>query len=179
MSRIGKLPISIPEKVKVSVENSTVTVEGPKGKLVKNFNAPVTITVEDGEAKVAPADNSRFARAMYGTTRSIVANMVQGVTEGFSKNAEIRGVGFRAALQGKVLNLALGYSHPINYNVPEGITITVTDNTKLKIEGVDKQLVGKVAADLKHFYKPEPYKGKGVHIEGEFVRRKEGKTAGK
>lgn len=181
MSRIGKLPVSIPEKVTVTVEQpaNTVKVEGPKGKLEKSFDAPVEIKVEDNQVVVAPRNNSRFARAMYGTTRSIVAGMVEGVTNGFSKNLEVKGVGFRAQLRGNVLNMNLGYSHDINFDVPEGITITVTDQTKIKVEGFDKQLVGMVASQLEHFYKPEPYKGKGVHIEGKFYRRKEGKTVGK
>ncbi len=176
MSRIGKLPVSIPDKVSVNVENNKVFVEGPKGKLEKGFNASVTIKVENNEILVNPGNNGRFAKAMHGTARSIIANMVHGVTEGFSKNLEISGVGFRASLQGNLLNLNLGYSHPIDYEIPEGINISVEDNTKIKVEGMDKQLVGTVCAQLKHYYPPEPYKGKGVHIEGQYLRRKEGKT---
>lgn len=178
MSRIGKLPISVPTTVKVKLDKNTITVDGPKGKLIKDFNPAVVLKLESNELVVTPANASRFARAMQGTARSIIANMVQGVIEGYSKDIEIKGVGFRAAVKGTVLNLLLGYSHPINYSIPEGITITVTENTKIKVEGIDKQKVGAVAADLKHFYKPEPYKGKGVHIIGEYVRRKEGKTVG-
>jgi len=178
MSRIGKAPVSIPDKVTVTVDKTSVMVEGPKGKLGKTFKAPVTIKVEDRNVTVSPNNKGRYARAMHGTTRAIVANMVKGVTEGFSKKLEIKGVGFRAALDKNVLSMNLGYSHPINYEIPEGIKVTVTDNTKLNVEGVDKQLVGAVAASIKHFYKPEPYKGKGVHIVGEYVRRKEGKTVG-
>ena len=176
MSRIGKLPISIPEGVKVAIDKTQVKVEGPKGKVTKSFHAPVHINLENSQITVNPDNTSRFARAMHGTVRSIIANMIQGAKIGFSKNLEIRGVGFRASIQGDKLDLALGYSHPIQYTIPEGITITVTENTKLKVEGTDKQKVGAVAADIKHFYKPEPYKGKGVHILGEYVRRKEGKT---
>ena len=178
MSRIGKLPISVPTTVKVKLDKNTITVDGPKGKLIKDFNPAVVLKLESNELVVTPANASRFARAMQGTARSIIANMVQGVIEGYSKDIEIKGVGFRAAVKGTVLNLLLGYSHPINYPIPESITITVTENTKIKVEGIDKQKVGAVAADLKHFYKPEPYKGKGVHIIGEYVRRKEGKTVG-
>ena len=176
MSRIGKLPINLPEKVSISVEKSMVKVEGPKGKLEKGFNAPVMIKVDDSEVTVNQTENSRFAQAMQGTARSIIANMIHGVTEGYSKNIEIKGVGFRASVAGSNLNLNIGYSHPIDYTIPEGINIIVTDNTKLKIEGIDKQLVGEVCAKLKRFYPPEPYKGKGIHIEGQHVRRKEGKT---
>lgn len=176
MSRVGKLPINLPEKVSVSVEKSLVRVEGPKGKLEKRFNAPVAIKVDGVEVTVNQLDKSRFAQAMQGTARSIIANMIHGVTEGFTKNVEIKGVGFRASIEGNKLNLNVGYSHPIDYTIPEGINISITDNTKLKVDGTDKQLVGEVCAKLKRFYPPEPYKGKGIHIEGEYVRRKEGKT---
>lgn len=179
MSRIGKLPVDIPEKVTVSVEANVVSAEGPKGKLSHAFPHVVKITKEDNQVCVEPAGNSRFARAMYGTARSLIANMVIGVVEGYSKNLEISGVGFRAALKEKTLDMNLGYSHPCIYKIPEGIQITVTDNTKLKVEGIDKQLVGEAAASIRAFYPPEPYKGKGVSIAGEYVRRKEGKTAGK
>lgn len=180
MSRIGKLPVEIPSKVNVAVEpGNRVLVEGPKGKLEKTFNPSVEITVEDNAVKVAPKGNTRIARAMYGTTRSILANMVEGVEKGYTKDLEIKGVGFRAALRGNVLNLNLGYSHDINFNIPEGITITVADQTKVKVEGTDKQLVGMVASQLEHYYKPEPYKGKGVHIVGKYYIRKEGKSVGK
>lgn len=179
MSRIGKLPVPIPAKVKVSAQAGTVLVEGPKGKLEKAFNpAYVDIKVEDNEVRFAPVGNSRHSRAMYGTARSVVNGMVQGVTEGFVKNLTITGVGFRAAVNGKVLKLELGYSHDINHPIPANLTITVTDQTKIKVEGSDKQAVGQFAAEVKKFYPVEPYKGKGVTIDGEFVRRKEGKKAG-
>lgn len=177
MSRIGKNPISLPEKVQVTVDQSTIKVEGPKGSLSKTFDPSISFELEDATLRVVPLSASRFANAMQGTARSIVAGMVEGVVNGYSKSLEIHGVGFRATLKGKVLDLALGYSHPINYEIPEGIVVTVTDNTKLKVEGIDKQLVGAVAADIKRFYPPEPYKGKGVRIVGERVLRKEGKTA--
>ena len=176
MSRVGKLPVAVPAKVKVAVQQTTVSVEGPKGKLENTFSPHVTIEVGEEGVQVSPANSGRLARAMHGTARTLISNMVQGVTEGFSKNLEINGVGFRATLKGSMLDLALGYSHPIHYQVPEGITITVTDNTKLKVEGIDKQAVGAVAADIRSYYPPEPYKGKGVTIVGEKVRRKEGKT---
>lgn len=176
MSRIGKLPINLPEKVSVSVDKSLVKVEGPKGKLEKGFNTLITIVVEENSVTINQDDDSRHARAMQGTARSIIANMIQGVTEGYSKNIEIKGVGFRASIQGNILNLNVGYSHPINFTIPEGVIISVSENTKLKVEGMDKQQVGEVCAKLKRYYPPEPYKGKGIHIEGQHVRRKEGKT---
>lgn len=179
MSRIGKLPIPIPAKVKVSTTDLTVDVEGPRGRLSKSFAGPVTIAVEDGAVIVRPAAETRIARAMHGTVRSIVAGMVKGVVDGYSENLEIQGTGFKATLQGNQLTLALGYSHPIHYSVPEGITVTVADGgTKLKVEGVDKQMVGQVTADIFKYYPVEPYKGKGVRIAGRHVRRKEGKKAG-
>ena len=179
MSRIGKLPVDIPEKVTVAIESNMVSVEGPKGKLSHQFPNAVKISQEDAQVNVEPANNSRFAKAMYGTARALIANMVNGVTNGYSKDLEISGVGFRAALNGNKLDMNLGYSHPCIYDIPEGIKITVAENTKLKVEGIDKQLVGEVAASIRAFYPPEPYKGKGVKIVGEYVRRKEGKTAGK
>ena len=176
MSRIGKQPVSIPDKVKVTVNGEKVVVEGPKGKVEKTFAPVVKVTVANKEVTFAPADETRFARAMYGTARSIVAGMVKGVTEGYSKDLEIQGVGFKANLKGKQLDLALGYSHPILMDIPDGIKITVTEQTKLKVEGADKQLVGAVTAEIRGYYPPEPYKGKGVRIVGERVRRTEGKT---
>jgi large subunit ribosomal protein L6 len=176
MSRIGKQPVPIPEKVKVDIKDTTVAVEGPKGKVSKTFAPVVTIGVTDKKVVVAPIGETRFANAMYGTTRSIIASMVKGVTAGFVKELEIQGVGFKATLKGKQLDLALGYSHPIVMDVPDGIKITVTEGTRLKVEGCDKQLVGAVTAEIRSYYPPEPYKGKGVRIVGERVRRKEGKT---
>jgi large subunit ribosomal protein L6 len=176
MSRIGKQPVSIPDKVKVTVTGETVLVEGPKGKVQKTFAPVVKVTVADKKVTFSPTDESRFAKAMYGTARSVVAGMVKGVTDGYTKDLEIQGVGFKAALKGKQLDLALGYSHPILMDIPEGIKVTVTDGTKLRVEGPDKQLVGAVTAEIRGYYPPEPYKGKGVRIVGERVRRKEGKT---
>jgi large subunit ribosomal protein L6 len=176
MSRIGKVPVTIPEKVKVDVKDQTVLVEGPKGKVSKTFAPVVKIEVANKKVTVAPVEQTRFANAMYGTARSVIAGMVKGVTDGYTKELEIQGVGFKANLKGKQLDLALGYSHPILFDIPEGIKITVTDGTKLKVEGADKQLVGAVTANIRSYYPPEPYKGKGVRIVGERVRRKEGKT---
>ena len=175
MSRIGKSPVPIPEKVEVSVSTGVVSVSGPKGKLSQHFDNSVTVEVTDSEVVVSPNGESRQARAMHGTTRAIVANMVQGVTEGFSKDLEINGVGFKAIMKGTVLDLDLGYSHPIEYSVPEGIQVTVAENVKIKVEGADKQLVGEVAAKIKRYYPVEPYKGKGIKERGQYVLRKEGK----
>jgi large subunit ribosomal protein L6 len=176
MSRIGKQPVLIPDKVKVTVDGGVVLVEGPKGKVQKTFASAVKVIVAEKKVTFAPTDESRFAKAMYGTARSVVAGMVKGVTDGYSKDLEIQGVGFKAALKGKQLDLALGYSHPILMEIPDGIKVTVVEGTKVKVEGADKQLVGAVTAEIRGYYPPEPYKGKGVRIVGERVRRKEGKT---
>ncbi len=178
MSRIGKLPVQIPEKVTVTVKGNSVAVEGPRGKLSRTFPEVVDIAKTDSQVTVAPRQNSRFARSMHGTARSLIANMVKGVVEGYHKDLEIRGVGFRAVLTGRTLDMNLGYSHPAIYSIPDGVEVTVKDNTRIKVEGIDKQLVGEVAAAIRRFYPPEPYKGRGVRIVGEYVRRKEGKTAG-
>lgn len=176
MSRVGKLPIDVPANVKIAIDGTTVAVDGPKGKLEKTFNRNVAVEFSENRIKVSPANSSRFANAMYGTARSIINGMVLGVVNGFSKDLEISGVGFVANLKGKVLNLKLGYSHEINYDIPDGVNIAVDGGTKLKVEGIDKQLVGQVAASIKKFNPIEPYKGKGVRIIGEHVIRKEGKT---
>lgn len=177
MSRIGKLPVPVLDKAKVTVDGTTVSVEGPKGKLEKTFDRSVNIELKDNEVVVSPADNSRHARAMFGTARSIINNMVIGVVDGYKKQLEIKGVGFRAALKGNLLDLSLGYSHPIEMPIPEGITVTVAENTKLTVEGADKQVVGEVTATIYSYFPAEPYKGKGVHIVGQYVRRKEGKKS--
>ena len=176
MSRIGKQPVLIPDKVKVSVSDGTVLVEGPKGKVQRTFAPAVKVAVAEKKVTFAPTEETRFANAMFGTARSVVAGMVKGVTEGYVKELEIQGVGFKANLKGNQLDLSLGYSHPILMEIPEGIKVTVTDQTKLKVEGADKQMVGAVTAEIRGYYPPEPYKGKGVRIVGERVRRKEGKT---
>jgi len=175
MSRIGKLPVELGDKVNVTISGSTVTVKGPKGELVKTFDPCVAIKQEDNKIIVEPKSEDRFAMAMHGTVRAIIANMVKGVQVPFSKDLEIQGVGFKAALSGNVLDLALGYSHPIKYTIPAGITLQVKDGTQIHVEGADRCVVGQVAADIKRYYPVEPYKGKGVRIVGEFIRRKEGK----
>lgn len=177
MSRLGKRPIPLPEKVKLSVGNSGhLVVEGPKGKLEWSLPEGIAITVDNHIVNVTRPDDSRRSKAMHGLARSLVSNMIAGVHQGFRKDLEIQGVGFRAAVQGKVLNLSLGFSHPILFEIPAEIKVTVTDNTKISVEGVDKQVVGQVAANIRAYYPPEPYKGKGVRYAGEQVRRKEGKT---
>jgi large subunit ribosomal protein L6 len=161
--------------VKVSVSGQTVNVEGPRGKLSKTFSPVVSVKADGDAVRVAPVEKTRFAGAMHGTARAIIKNMVTGVTQGYSKKLEIEGVGFKAALKDDALDLALGYSHPILYKLPAGIKVSIQDGTKLEVSGADKETVGKVAAEVKAYYPVEPYKGKGVRIVGEFVRRKEGK----
>ncbi|MBP52705.1 MAG: 50S ribosomal protein L6 [Opitutae bacterium] len=177
MSRIGKVPVSVPTDVEVTVKGTEVLVKGPKGELIKGFSSLANVEVLDNQVVVSPADSSRAARAIYGTTRSIISNMVEGVVKPFSKNLLIEGVGFRATVKGKIIDLELGYSHPVEHPIPEGVTVTVTDNVKILVEGPDKQKVGQTAAEIKKYYPVEPYKGKGVRILGEFVRRKEGKKS--
>jgi len=178
MSRIGKKSITLPEKVSVGLDEKTrlVTVEGPKGRLSWTLPRQVTLKVEGGELTVGRETEQRQLRALHGLSRSLVNNMVEGVTKGFQKKLIIEGVGFKAAVNGKILNLALGKSHPINFPIPEGISIVVADNTKVTIDGIDKQLVGQVAADIRGYYPPEPYKGKGVRYDGEIIIRKQGKS---
>lgn len=177
MSRIGNKPVEIPDKVKVNIsEDGAVAVEGPKGKLSWNLPRHIKGSVKDKSVSLAREAETRGVKALHGLSRSLVHNMVQGVSEGFTKNLEIEGVGFKAAVQGQNLNLSLGFSHPILFPIPKEIKITVADNTKLTIQGIDKKLVGQVAADIRRYYPPEPYKGKGVRYAGEQIRRKEGKT---
>jgi large subunit ribosomal protein L6 len=177
MSRIGKKIIDLPKAVTVAVSpEGGVKVEGPKGKLEWTLPKQISARIENSSLVVERASELRSVRALHGLSRALVANMVAGVSTGFVKDLEIQGVGFKAALQGKVLNLSLGFSHPVLFPVPEGIKITVTENTKIKIEGIDKKLVGQVAADIRGYYPPEPYKGKGVRYVGEQIVRKEGKT---
>jgi large subunit ribosomal protein L6 len=179
MSRVGLKPISLPDKVAVKVEGNTVKVEGPKGKLDFAVPAGISLKAEDGTVVVSRASELRVHRALHGTVRSIVNNMITGVSTGFSKDLEIHGVGLRAAVKGKDLDLSLGRSHPLLHPIPSGLTVTVNENTKIKVEGIDKQLVGQFAAEVRGFYPPEPYKGKGVRYSDEKVRRKEGKSVGK
>jgi len=176
MSRIGKQPIAIPPKVKVEVKGQNVHVEGPKGKLNWELPKRTSLKVADGNVVVSRDGDDAQARALHGLSRALINNMVKGVSDGFVKKLEIQGVGFKAAVQGKSVNLSLGYSHPIVYDIPDQIKVTVEENTKVTIEGPDKMLVGKVASELRAYYPPEPYKGKGVRYAGEHVQRKEGKT---
>jgi len=176
MSRIGKQPVPIPAKVKVEVKGQKVTMEGPKGKLDIELHRRTSALVKDNQIVVTRRDDSAESKAMHGLSRALLNNMARGVSEGFVKKLEIHGVGFKAAVQGKTVNLTLGYSHPIEYSIPAQIKITVEENTKLTIEGPDRQVVGRVAAELRGFYPPEPYKGKGVRYVGERIIRKEGKT---
>ena len=166
----------LPAGVTAVVQGSRATIKGPKGEMTLNIPAPVSAQVVPGQIEVRCGSDDKRARAMYGTTRNLLANMVVGVTQGYAKDLEIQGVGFRATLQGRQLTMALGYSHPIVFTVPEGIALKVTDSTAINISGVDKQQVGEVAAHLRSFYPAEPYKGKGVRYRGEHVRRKAGKT---
>ena len=175
MSRVGKRPVPIPSGVTASVEGQTVKMKGPKGQLQFVVHDDVEVKFEDGAVKVAPKLETNRAQAMYGTARAQVANLVEGVTKGFEKKLEITGVGYRAALQGKNLQLALGYSHDVVYAIPEGITIAVPKPTEITITGNDSQRVGQVAAEIRAYRPPEPYKGKGVKYANEFIFRKEGK----
>jgi large subunit ribosomal protein L6 len=177
MSRIGNKAVEIPPKVKVNIgADGAVAVEGPKGKLSWNLPRNIKGRVEDNRISIVREAETRSVKALHGLSRSLLHNMVLGVSEGFAKQLEIEGVGFKAAVQGSVLNLSLGKSHPILFGIPKDIKITVTDTTKITIQGIDKKLVGQVAADIRRHYPPEPYKGKGVRYAGETVRRKEGKT---
>ena len=176
MSRIGKQPIAIPPKVKVAVSGQKVSVEGPKGKLNLELHRRTGVKIEGDKVILSRDGDDAEAKAMHGLGRALVNNMVKGVSEGFVKRLEIQGVGFKAAVQGKNVNLSLGYSHPLLYPIPDQIKVTVEENTKLTIEGPDKAEVGRVASEIRSYYPPEPYKGKGVRYVGEKVVRKEGKT---
>jgi large subunit ribosomal protein L6 len=178
MSRIGRSPIPVPSNVTVTLSGDTVSVKGPQGTLERQLPVGITITQEGDELVVARPDDERRHRALHGLSRSLVANMVAGVTDGFSKELEIVGVGYRAAAKGPgALELALGFSHPVNVNAPEGITFEVPVPTRIIVKGIDKEKVGQVAADIRKLRKPEPYKGKGVRYAGERVLRKAGKAA--
>jgi large subunit ribosomal protein L6 len=176
MSRIGKMPIPIPAGVEIQVEGNRVTVKGPKGVLTREFPDEVGFEVEDGVVRVSRKGDTRTAKALHGLSRALLANMVAGVSEGFRKDLEIVGVGYRAALRGSELELQLGFSHPVVYRAPEGITFEVPEPTKVGVVGIDKELVGQVAADIRKIRPPEPYKGKGVRYAGEQIRRKAGKA---
>jgi large subunit ribosomal protein L6 len=175
MSRIGKKAVPVPAGVSASVNGQLVSVKGPKGELKTTLNEQVLVKMEEGSVRVDPKDQTKLARSSWGLSRTLVANMVKGVTDGFSKTLEINGVGYRAALNGKVLQLNLGYSHDVNYEVPVGIEIKVTKPTEIIVSGIDKQRVGQVAAEIREYRGPEPYKGKGVKYANEKIFRKEGK----
>ena len=175
MSRIGKKPVELPSGVTATVSGQTIEVKGPKG--ARSFTATddVTIAVEENAVKVTPRGTSKRARQQWGMSRSMVENLVVGVTEGFKKELEITGVGYRANMQGNTLKLALGYSHDVDFEVPAGVTVTAPKQTEIVVEGIDQQLVGQVAANIREWRKPEPYKGKGIRYKGEYIFRKEGK----
>ena len=175
MSRIGKKPVSIPSGVTATIDGGVLNVKGPKGTLTLPLRSEISYTLEDGGISVQPANETKAARAFWGMQRTMVQNLITGVTEGFSKKLLITGVGYRAASQGKVLKLQLGYSHDVNFDIPEGIEIKTPDQTTVEITGIDKQKVGQVAAEIRRWRKPEPYKGKGIKYDGEFIFRKEGK----
>jgi len=176
MSRIGKLPVAIPAGVKISLDGNTITVTGPKGTLTQELNDRMTIAVETDQINVSRPTDSKQDGALHGLTRALINNMVVGVTTGFQKDLEINGVGYRAEISGKTLTLSLGYSHPVVYTLPDGITVEVEKQTKLSVKGIDKQLVGAAAAKIRSFRKPEPYKGKGIKYADEHIVRKAGKA---
>jgi len=177
MSRVGKIPVKIPEKCKVAVDGTTVKVEGPKGKMSFAFNPVVKVEVDKGEVKVSRPDESRLAKGLHGLTRTLVKNALQGVTKGYEDTLEINGVGFKAELKGKEIHFALGYSHPVVFKLPEGITAEVdAKQTRVVVRGVDKHLLGLTSAKIRALREPEPYKGKGIKYAAETIRRKEGKT---
>ncbi len=176
MSRIGKMPVTLPAGVEVVVSGQSVNVKGPKGSLSAAFSDRVSVSVADGTAAVTRADDTRQARALHGLTRALLANMVTGVSTGYVKTLEIIGVGYRAALKGRDLEMQLGFSHPVSVIAPEGIVFEVPEPTKVLVSGIDKQKVGQVAANIRKLRPPEPYKGKGIRYTGEYVRRKAGKA---
>ena len=175
MSRIGKVPVAMPSGVSAEIANGVLSVKGPKGTLTLSLRDEITYTVEDGRILVRPANDGKAARSFWGMQRTLVDNLVTGVTDGYTKVLEITGVCYRANAQGKNLKLQLGYSHDVDFAVPEGIEIKTPDNTTIEISGIDKQKVGQVAAEIRRWRKPEPYKGKGIKYRGEYIFRKEGK----
>ncbi|MDZ4044559.1 MAG: 50S ribosomal protein L6 [Rhodoglobus sp.] len=176
MSRIGRLPISIPSGVDVKIDGQAVAVKGPKGELSLTVASPIEVAIEDGQLLVTRPDDERASRSLHGLTRTLIANQIIGVTEGYSKGLEVVGTGYRVQAKGEGVEFALGFSHPVTVNPPAGITFTVEGNNKLTVSGIDKQAVGEVAANIRKIRKPEPYKGKGVRYAGEIVRRKAGKS---
>ena len=176
MSRIGRLPIDIPAGVTVSVSGQDVTVKGSKGELSHNIESPIEAKLEDGQVLVTRPNDERASRSLHGLTRTLIANQIVGVTEGYTKGLEVVGTGYRVAQKGSSVEFALGFSHPVLVDAPAGITLTVEGNNKLTVSGIDKQAVGEAAANIRKIRKPEPYKGKGVRYAGEVVRRKAGKA---
>ncbi|MFT4122793.1 MAG: 50S ribosomal protein L6 [Microbacteriaceae bacterium] len=176
MSRIGRLPIDIPAGVDVKIDGSSVTVKGPKGELSLAVASPIEVSLDEGQVLVTRPDDERASRSLHGLTRTLISNNIVGVTQGYSKGLEVVGTGYRVAAKGTALEFALGYSHPITFEAPEGISFTVEGNNKVTVNGIDKQAVGEVAANIRKLRKPEPYKGKGVRYAGENVRRKAGKS---
>jgi len=179
MSRIGKRPVPVPDKVTVTIAGQAVTVKGPKGELSRVLPEGVVVSQEDNTVVVQPANESRRARERHGLCRTLVANMIEGVTNGYQKRLEIQGVGYRAQVQGQNLNMSLGYSHPVVFEPPEGIQFAVENNTNVLVSGIDKEVVGNMAAKIRAARPPEPYKGKGVRYAGEYIRRKAGKAGKK
>ncbi|RJE78882.1 50S ribosomal protein L6 [Paracoccus sp. JM45] len=175
MSRIGKKPVELPQGVTAEIKGQQIEVKGPKGTRTFTATDDVNISLDDNVVSVKPRGNSKRARQQWGLTRSMIENLTVGVSQGFKKELEIQGVGYRATMQGSVLKLALGYSHDVNFAIPEGVTITSPKQTEIIVEGIDQQLVGQVAANIREWRKPEPYKGKGIRYKGEYVFRKEGK----
>lgn len=176
MSRIGLKPIEVPKNVKVQIDGARVNVEGPKGKLEFTVPRQIGVKIDGAVISLSRQDEARTIKALHGLSRSLINNMIVGVDSGFKKDLEINGVGFKAAVQGEKLNLNVGFSHPIHFNIPKGVKVVVTDNTQISIEGADKQVVGQFAAEIRSVYPPEPYKGKGIKYKGEVIRRKAGKT---
>jgi large subunit ribosomal protein L6 len=177
MSRIGRMPIAIPGGVKVGISGQQVNVEGPKGKLSRTVHPAIKVEQKDGQILVSRPDDQKSHRALHGLVRSLLANMVTGVTQGYSKSLEIEGVGYRAAVEGSKVTFSLGFSHPVEMQLPKGITVTVDKQVSLNVSGIDKELVGQVAANIRFLKEPEPYRGKGIRYAGEVIRRKAGKAA--
>lgn len=179
MSRVGKKPIAIPEKVKVTYKNGELSVQGQKGELSRSIHPAVTIKIKDGELSVEPLKSDKNSQALRGLTRSLVMNMVTGVDSGFARVLEINGIGYRAEVKGRNLVLMLGYSHPVNFSLPDGVSASVERNNIIKLEGIDKEVLGQTAASIRRLRPPEPYKGKGIKFAEEYIRRKAGKTGTK
>ncbi len=177
MSRIGKKPIAIPKDVKVEIKEGLVLVEGPKGKLTQNLSDRISAEIKDNQIFFKRAQDTKLDKSLHGLYRALVANMIKGVTEGYTKELEIIGVGFKAQVQGNILNMQLGFSHPVNFPIPEGIKIETPKQTQIVVRGIDKQKVGEVATEIRSIFPPEPYKGKGIRFVGEYVKKKVGKAA--